>query len=55
MTTDNYYAPFDWEKMLSQNPPREYNIKEYYKKCKRPFKYYEQLNNQIYQILIFNK
>ena len=31
MTTDNYYAPFDWEKMLSQNPPREYNIEEYYK------------------------
>ena len=31
MTADNYYAPFDWEKMLSQNPPRKYNIEEYYK------------------------
>ena len=31
MTADNYYAPFNWEKMLSQNPPREYSIEEYYK------------------------
>ena len=31
MTADNYYKPFTWEKMLSQNPPREYNIEDYHK------------------------